>query len=132
MFHNDSIYDYHFIIKELVKEFEGNFECLGKNTEKHITFSVPIKKKIENKDLEITYKIKFIDSYRFMASSLSKLAENLSEGTHNNKCSDCGSNLDYIKITAGPSALACSSFECKNEKLILECYNCKQCYKKEF
>ena len=55
-----------------------------------------------------------------MASSLSKLVDNLSEGIHNNKCSDCGSNLDYIKITA----------KCKNEKLILECYNCKQRYKK--
>ena len=101
MFHNGFIYDYHFIIKELVKEFE----CLGENTEKYITFSVPIKKKIENKDLEITYKIKFIDSYRFMASSLSKLVDNLSEGIHNNKCSDCGSNLDYIKTTAEPSSL---------------------------
>ena len=94
VFHNGSIYDYHFIIKELVKEFEGNFECLGENTEKYVTFPVPIKKKIENKDLEITYKIKFIDSYRFMASSLSKLVDNLSKGIHNNKCSDCGSNLD--------------------------------------
>ena len=120
VFHNGSTYDYHFIIKELVKEFEGNFDCLGENTEKYITFSVPIKKKIENKDLEITYKIKFIDSYKFMASSLSKRVDNLSEGIHNNKCSDCGSNLDYIKITA----------ERKNEKLILKCYNCKQRYKK--
>ena len=24
------------IIKELVKEFDGNFECLGENTEKYI------------------------------------------------------------------------------------------------
>ena len=122
VFHNGSIYDYHFIIKEVVKEFEGNFECLGQNTEKYITFSVPIKKKIENKDFEITYKIKFVESYRFMASSLSKLVDNLSEGIHNNKCSDCGSNLDYIKTTA----------ERKNKKLILECYNCKQRYKKKF
>ena len=103
-----------------MKEFEGNFECLGENTEKYITFSVPIKKKIENKDLEIACKIKFIDSYRFMASSLSKLVDNISEGIHNNKWSDCVSNLYYIKITA----------EHKNEKLILECYNCKQRYKK--
>ena len=125
VFHNGFIYDYHFIIKELVKEFEGNFECLGENTEKYITFSMPIKKKIVNKDLEITYKIKFIDSYRFMASSLSKLVDNLSEGIHNNKYSDCRSNLDYIKITAKPSSL-----ERKNGKLILECYNCKQRYKK--
>ena len=39
VFHNGSIYDYHFIIKELVKEFEGNFECLGANTEKYNIFS---------------------------------------------------------------------------------------------
>ena len=40
---------------ELVKEFEGNFECLGENTEKYITFSVPIKKKMENEDLVYLY-----------------------------------------------------------------------------
>ena len=33
-----------------------------------------------------------------MSSSLSKLVDNLSEGIHNNKSSDCESNLDYIKI----------------------------------
>ena len=33
VFHNGSTYDYHFIIKELVKKFDGNFECLGENTE---------------------------------------------------------------------------------------------------
>ena len=46
VFHNGSTYNYHYIIKELVKEFEGNFDCLGENTEKYITFSVPLKKKI--------------------------------------------------------------------------------------
>ena len=93
VFHNGSTYDYHFIIKELVIEFDGNFECLGENAEKYITFSVPLKKKIENKNIEITYKIKFIDSYRFMSMSLSKLTDNLSEGLHNNKCSNCKSYL---------------------------------------
>ena len=48
VFRGGSIYAYHFIIKELVKEFDGNFECLGENTEKCITFSAPVKKKIEN------------------------------------------------------------------------------------
>ena len=57
-----------------------------------------------------------------MSSSLSKLADNLSEGIYNNKCADCKSNLDYIKTTA----------ERKNEKLIVECYNCKQRYRKKF
>ena len=119
VFHNRSIYDYHFIIKELVKEFEGNFECLGKNSEKYITFSVPITEKIKNKDLEITNKIKFIDSFRFMSSSLSKLVNNLSEGIHSNKCVNCKCSLDYVRIT-------------KNEKLLLKCFNCNNYYKKKF
>ena len=77
MFHNGSTYDYHIITKELAEEFEGEFECLGENTEKHITFSVPIKKEITKKDkdgndkiTEILYKIKFIDSFKFMSTSL--------------------------------------------------------------
>ena len=61
-----------------------------------------------------------------MSSSLSKLVDNLSEGIHNKECADCKSNLDYIKTKAKPSSL-----ECKNEKLILECYNCKQRYRKK-
>ena len=44
VFHNGSGYDYHFIIKKLAEEFDGDFECLDENKEKCITFSVPIKK----------------------------------------------------------------------------------------
>ena len=53
-----------------------------------------------------------------MSSSLSKLADNLSEGIHNKKCVNCKSCLDYIKT--------------KNEKLILKCFNCEQYYKTKF
>ena len=35
VFHNGSTYNHHFIIKQLAKEFEGQFECLGKNAEKY-------------------------------------------------------------------------------------------------
>ena len=45
--HNGSTYDYHFIIKELAEELQGQLECLGENTGKYITFSVPIKKEEE-------------------------------------------------------------------------------------
>ena len=45
--HNGSTYDYHFIIKELAEELQGQPECLGENTGKYITFSVPIKKEEE-------------------------------------------------------------------------------------
>ena len=32
IFHNGSTYDYHFIIKGLACEFDGNFECFGEKT----------------------------------------------------------------------------------------------------
>ena len=38
--------DYHFIIKLLAEEFKKEFTCLGKNTEKYITFTVPIEKEV--------------------------------------------------------------------------------------
>ena len=41
VFHNRSNYDYDFIIKELTKEFYRKLNCLGENTEKYKTFSVP-------------------------------------------------------------------------------------------
>ena len=64
-------------MKELANEFEGQFECLVENTEKYKTFSIPIEKEVTNIDKDdnesvvtISFKIKFIDSVRFMASSL--------------------------------------------------------------
>ena len=34
VFHNGSVYDFHFIIKELAEELKKQFTCLGENTEK--------------------------------------------------------------------------------------------------
>ena len=53
-----------------------------------------------------------------MSMPLSKLIDNLSEGIHNNKCTDCQSCLDYVRST-------------KNEKLILKCFNCETYYRKK-
>ena len=79
VFHNGSNYDYFFIIKELAHEFERQFDCLGENTEKYKTFSIPIEKEVTNIDkdgnasvVSISYKIKFTDSARFLVSSLIK------------------------------------------------------------
>ena len=43
-FYNESNYDYHFIIKELAKQLT----CLGENTEKYVTVTVPTKKYYKN------------------------------------------------------------------------------------
>ena len=72
VFHNGSTYDYQFKINQLAKEFKGQLECLGENTEKYITFSIPIKKKLDN-NKTVMFRLKFIDSFRFMSTSLSSL-----------------------------------------------------------
>ena len=110
VFHNCSTY-------ELAEEFERHFECLRENTEKYITLTVPIKKGPDN-DKSIAYKIKFTDSFRFMSSSLSSLADNLPEGLHSDKCTNCKSCLDYM-IT-------------EDDQLIFRCLECKNNYKKDF
>ena len=51
---------------------------------------MPIEKELDN-GKTIKYKIKFIDSFRFMSSSLSNLVDNLTEGLQNDKYTDCKS-----------------------------------------
>ena len=48
VFHNGSKYNYDFVIKKLADKFKGELECLGENTEKYITFLVPLKKEDDN------------------------------------------------------------------------------------
>ena len=110
VFHNGSTYDYHFIIKQLAEDFKGQFECLGENTEKYITFSVPIKEDDNSK--KITYKLKFIDSYRFMNNDLSNLVDNLSE-INKKECPECRGKCEFIGF--------------KNDRLH---YKCKECEKR--
>ena len=50
VFHNESNCNCHFIIKELAVEFKKQFSCVGKNTEKYITFIVPIEKEVTRID----------------------------------------------------------------------------------
>ena len=109
-FHNGSTYDYDFIIKQLAKEFDGRFECLAENTEKYITFSVPIKKELDN-GKTVTYKQNFIDSFRFMSTSLSKFVDNLSE-IYIKECKGCKSVCGFVAL--------------KNNKLHYKCNECKK------
>ena len=71
-FHNASNYDYHVVIKELGEEFEKQLTFLGKNTGKYIK-KLQVLARIGKSEEEITknisYRLQFIDSTRFMSSS---------------------------------------------------------------
>ena len=110
VFHNGSTYDYHFIINQLVKEFDGQPECLGENTEKYIPFSVPISNELDN-GKTITYKLKLIDRFGFMSTSLASIVDNLSE-ICKKECKGCEERRKIIGL--------------KNNKLNYKCKKCKK------
>ena len=88
VFHNLSGYDSHLFIINLGFS-EGNIDCIPNNEEKYISFSKKIRvgtcqKKALDADGDIFYEqkpnyhtIRFIDSFKFMATSLEKLVNNL-------------------------------------------------------
>ena len=91
---------------------------MGENTEKYITFSVPIKKELDN-DKTIIYKLKLIDSYRFMSDSLSNLVDNLSE-INKKECKSC--------MERNNTKSECKYIGFINNRLNYKC--CKKCNNK--
>ena len=91
VFYNLSSYDAHLFIKELGKE-TNELGMIAKNREDYITFSVDIAvDKYMNKDGTEKSKIiqlRFIDSFKFMGSSLETLTNNL-VSTSGNRCNSC-------------------------------------------
>ena len=85
--HNAS-YETHFTINQLAEEFKGELNCTGENMEKYIIFSVPIKKEGDN-GKKTAYKLRFIDSFRFMSTSLSELVDNMSGIFNTIECKSC-------------------------------------------
>ena len=57
---------------------------LRRKYKKSITFSVQIKKELAYSKI-ITYKLKLIDSFKFVSNSLSNFVDNLSGELHNKK-----------------------------------------------
>ena len=79
IFHNLSGYDAHLFVKNLGVS-EGNIKCIPNNEEKYISFSKEIVVDSYDKDgkkVEVKHEIRFLDSFKFMASSLGGLVDNL-------------------------------------------------------
>ena len=86
VFHNLSGYDSHLFIKNLGFT-DGTIDCIPNNEEKYISFTkntvVGSYTNKEGKDIPIKHKIRFIDSFKFMSTSLESLVNNLPDDAFN-------------------------------------------------
>ena len=77
VFHNLCNYDTHLFIKKL----RGKISCIPNNEEKYISFSKNLHvysyTKKDGENVDVFKKIRFIDSFKFMTSSLDVLSKNL-------------------------------------------------------
>ena len=85
VFHNLAEYDAHLFIRELAK-YTTNIGVIAKNIEDYISFSIKVEvEKYADKNGEEKFKeigLRFIDSFKFMSSSLDSLVNNLAKGNH--------------------------------------------------
>ena len=85
VFHNQDGYDAHIFIRELAK-YTTDIGVIAKNVEDYISFSIKVEvdrykdKNGEEKIKEI--ELRFIDSFKFISSSLDSLVNNLVKGDH--------------------------------------------------
>ena len=85
VFHNLSGYDAHLFIKELAASTDGaKMSIIAKSKEDDISFSIKVEvdKYIDKNGIEKSKEIelRFIDSFKFMSSSLGSLVNNLARG----------------------------------------------------
>ena len=87
IFHDLSGYDSHLFIKNLGYT-DGNIDCIPNNKKKYFSFTKNIVTgsytNKEGKTKPIKHKIRFIDSFKFMSTSLDNLVNNLPDDAFNN------------------------------------------------
>ena len=81
VFHNLQGYDSHLFIKQLAK-VSGDLSCIPSTEDKYISFSQKIKvceyfSRKKETTLPIKFEIRFIDSFKFLQTSLANLVSNL-------------------------------------------------------
>ena len=85
VFHNLAGYNAHLFIRELAK-YTMDIGVIAKNTEDYISFSIKVEvdryvDKLGNEKIK-EIELRFIDSIKFMSSSLDSLVNNLAKGGH--------------------------------------------------
>ena len=130
-FHNLSGYDTHMFIKDLA-DTPGEIKCIAKTEEDYISFSKIIvvdsfpkwDEEISNyKEIRVRRGIRFLDSFKFMASSLEKLANNLDNFPNLQRCFE-GEQFELVKRKGVYPYDYMSSFERLSETRLppIECW----------
>ena len=86
IFHNLAGYDAHLFVKNLGVT-EGKVNCIPKYEENYISFTKEIEVdtfKSNGKTISVKRELRFIDSFKFMVTSLDSLASNLPDNMFNN------------------------------------------------
>ena len=100
IFHNLQGYDAHLFIKQLAR-LEGDLNCIPSTEEKYISFSKSIKVdeyysyKVD-KMVSINFEIRFLDSFKFLQSSLANLVSNLQPDDFHNTNQVFKKNVDLL------------------------------------
>ena len=104
-------YDAHLFLKEPGRRFNKNdIGVIEEDKEKNINFNVKINVKLAGVSIKDGVEVckntqlRFIDTCRFMASSLDQLASNLCD-TSEVQCDKCGDEMELIKISDEYTAL---------------------------
>ena len=100
IFHNLQNYDAHLFIKELAS-LPGELNCIPSTEEKYISFSKKIKvdeykSKVKGKNVPLYFEIRFIDSFKFLQTSLANLVSNLKPDDLNCTKEVMKNNLDLL------------------------------------
>ena len=100
IFHNLAGYDTHLFIKNLGVS-KGNIDCIPNNEEKYISFTKHVEvdrftPRGEENEVVVKRELRFIDSMKFMNSSLDKLVSNL----------------------AGLNDMKCTASQCENKEMV--------------
>ena len=100
IFQNLQGYDAHLVIKQLAC-LPGELNCIPSTEEKYISFSKKIKvdeykNKITGEMVPIYFEIRFIDSFKFLQTSLANLVGNLQKDDFHNTKEVFNKNVDLL------------------------------------
>ena len=99
VFHNLQGYDAHLFIKQL-SSLKGDLTCIPSTEEKYISFSKKIKvdeyQSRDGKNVSLNMELRFIDSYKFLQTSLANLVKNLQPDDFYNTKEIFRENVDLL------------------------------------